>query len=483
MASDNELQIVLKLVDEASGKLKEITAGVKKDTQDIAKESDKASKSIKDGFKDAGKELKDFRRALYAVTAEITAIIMVTKEWAKHNVTTAKGYDNLQYSLKELTALVGSIFAPAIISLSNLLRENLGWIRTLFSWIQEGYTSLFEAVSYILQLHVSFMAAIREGVSISEAWAIANRDASRAASEMGDKFKMAFQDNLPAVEGMNWNMEQLLNLERLLTDATYQRNFAMQEGVATAQEFAKVKAELANQDIMNDRKTLDSATNLLKTLESMHKTVWGGIYDFMNMGLQAFSSGMTKALTAIIMQTKGAREAWTEFGMSMITAIVEFVIQWGIQALMAMALGAMVTAAVVAQATTIAAAWLPAAIFASIATMGGADVAGAVGMAAASASGLAIGAATMVAAKAIDLGTISVSKGKAEGGWVGLHGPETVLVGERGPEYVVPNHQLGGGRQTTVHIEINNPVLSSKDDIDYLTEEISQRLAREAERL
>jgi hypothetical protein len=33
--------------------------------------------------------------------------------------------------------------------------------------------------------------------------------------------------------------------------------------------------------------------------------------------------------------------------------------------------------------------------------------------------------------------------GFAAGGWVGLHGPERVLVGERGPEYVVPNHRLG----------------------------------------
>lgn len=35
--------------------------------------------------------------------------------------------------------------------------------------------------------------------------------------------------------------------------------------------------------------------------------------------------------------------------------------------------------------------------------------------------------------------------GKAAGGWVGLNGPEVVLTGERGPEYVVPNDQLGGG--------------------------------------
>jgi hypothetical protein len=45
--------------------------------------------------------------------------------------------------------------------------------------------------------------------------------------------------------------------------------------------------------------------------------------------------------------------------------------------------------------------------------------------------------------------------GHAEGGWVGLHGPELAVVGEKGPEYVIPNHQLGatgggGGGQPVV---------------------------------
>jgi hypothetical protein len=33
--------------------------------------------------------------------------------------------------------------------------------------------------------------------------------------------------------------------------------------------------------------------------------------------------------------------------------------------------------------------------------------------------------------------------GSASGGWVGMNGPEVRLVGEAGPEYVVPNHRLG----------------------------------------
>lgn len=47
----------------------------------------------------------------------------------------------------------------------------------------------------------------------------------------------------------------------------------------------------------------------------------------------------------------------------------------------------------------------------------------------------------------------------ASGGWAGLHGPELAWLGERGPEYVIPNAALsnsGGaaGPTQTVHVEI-----------------------------
>lgn len=42
--------------------------------------------------------------------------------------------------------------------------------------------------------------------------------------------------------------------------------------------------------------------------------------------------------------------------------------------------------------------------------------------------------------------------GYAGGGWAGLNGPEVAVLGERGPEYVVPHHELRSGtRQTQTH--------------------------------
>jgi hypothetical protein len=42
----------------------------------------------------------------------------------------------------------------------------------------------------------------------------------------------------------------------------------------------------------------------------------------------------------------------------------------------------------------------------------------------------------------------------AAGGWVGLHGPEVGLLGEHGPEYIIPNHDLGRGGGVPVSIPI-----------------------------
>jgi hypothetical protein len=49
----------------------------------------------------------------------------------------------------------------------------------------------------------------------------------------------------------------------------------------------------------------------------------------------------------------------------------------------------------------------------------------------------------------------------ASGGWVGLNGPEIRMLGEKGPEYVVPNHQLGkGGGTQTIYLVIDGKTVA-----------------------
>lgn len=69
--------------------------------------------------------------------------------------------------------------------------------------------------------------------------------------------------------------------------------------------------------------------------------------------------------------------------------------------------------------------------------------------------------------------------GMASGGWVGLNGPQLAMVGEKGPEYIIPNHQLGqggGGGGTGVRIV----GVSAREIADIVDRELYVRIQRAA---
>jgi hypothetical protein len=176
--------------------------------------------------------------------------------------------------------------------------------------------------------------------------------------------------------------------------------------------------------------------------------------------INMFSSRFGQAFSDMIMKGKNFGESmkalFTDMVGALIAAVVQMLVQWVIYQVAQMAL----VAASVGMAATIAAAWATAAAMVSLATMG----------------------ANSVGAMAGIASTVGFSKGismLAEGGIVTR--PTLALIGEAGPEAVIP---LGkGGAGTVINIEINNPNVSSMSDIDTLTEEISRRLNNEIERL
>ena len=90
---------------------------------------------------------------------------------------------------------------------------------------------------------------------------------------------------------------------------------------------------------------------------------------------------------------------------------------------------------------------------------------------------LAVGGATL-AIKSIFAGIRGAMEGeapgKAGGGWVGVHGEEIGKVGERGPEWITPNHQIQnitnqGARRIDITIIV-------RDQLDPYT---AQRITRQ----
>ncbi len=204
--------------------------------------------------------------------------------------------------------------------------------------------------------------------------------------------------------------------------------------------------------------TKDQELASLKKIEAMHKKIE-----------KAFS----KSLSNMITGTKSVKESFEALGKSMIQIIVDYVAEQFIAMTVGEALAKMATASSVAQATVLAGAWEPAAVFAATATAGGAVVAGMSALGGAFATTTAIAAAKLGAAA----GGVAAM---ADGGIVTR--PTLALIGEAGPEAVVP---LSGNRgmSSNTYIEINNPVVRSDEDIEELTEEISRRINFEAERI
>jgi len=178
------------------------------------------------------------------------------------------------------------------------------------------------------------------------------------------------------------------------------------------------------------------------------------------------------------------------------------------QKLVAMALSktllAGTVAATSAAAAELAIAWAPAAIAASIATLGGAAATGtaAYGLSlttgimqtmaattAANAAGRSISVEGQMSGGGQVLDTSANFGGaQADGGDYMVNKPTWFLAGEAGPERATftPANRIsgqGGGGAVYIEIVIDRPTVSNRDDIDYLAEQVSKKLALEVERI
>lgn len=272
--------------------------------------------------------------------------------------------------------------------------------------------------------------------------------------------------------------EQSLDLLDRETNSERQRLEVMQQGISVVQEYYQVKAQLTNKDIADQTASMQAATTLLQTISSMHQTVWTGIFGMINTGIKTFSASFSQAISGMILGTMTAAQAFKQLGTQMITAIVNFFVEWAVQAALAMVLSATVGTATMAIATGLAAAWFPAALYASIATLGAADAAGAAGMASATASGLAMFAG-LKAATAVPM---------AEGGRGTVTKPTLFLAGEKGDEdFAFAPKSKGGleGQGNTFDIDINieSPIIKSDMDIEELAEQLGENIQRKLKRV
>ncbi|WP_447868625.1 tape measure protein [Rahnella aceris] len=165
--------------------------------------------------------------------------------------------------------------------------------------------------------------------------------------------------------------------------------------------------------------------------------------ELMASAIDGFASQASSSLTGLINGTQSASEAFQNLGTSILNSVIQALVEVGIQylknAAMAMIADKMQANSSSAAATQTATAWAPAAAAASIATFGGAAVAGIAGMVAAYGVGIAL------AGKRKNGGPVSAGS--------------MYQVGEGGMPEI---YQAGNGRQYMIPGD-NGSVISNKD--------------------
>lgn len=150
--------------------------------------------------------------------------------------------------------------------------------------------------------------------------------------------------------------------------------------------------------------------------------------------MDGLQSGATNAITGLINGTQSLQEAFANIGTtilgSVVGALVEMGMQWAKSQLMGQAAAAASLASTMAQATAAASAWAPAAISASIATMGSA-----------AAVGQSAYAGSLLSAKGMAIAGARYNGGPVSANsmyQVGENGKPEIYQASNGSQYMIP---------------------------------------------
>ncbi|EBC1039810.1 tape measure protein [Salmonella enterica subsp. enterica serovar Enteritidis] len=158
------------------------------------------------------------------------------------------------------------------------------------------------------------------------------------------------------------------------------------------------------------------------------------INSMLGAAVDSLQGGATNAITGLINGTQSLQEAFANIGTtilnSVVGSLVQMEIEWVKSQLMGQAAAAASLASTMAQATAAASAWAPAAISASIATMGSA-----------AAVGQTAYAGSLLAAKGMAVAGARYNGGPVDAGSmyrVGEHGKPEIFQASNGSQYMIP---------------------------------------------
>lgn len=469
--ADNKMQIILEMIDKASPEFKKANASVIQEVKKLETESTKSGKNVEQGLKKAGQELRNLRTQILPIVAIIGTMVVTTKEWAKTNANTATAFNDLGTAAKGFSSNIGSLLAPSITGLSELVKKSAKDITSFFDGVRSAYASLFDSITYATQYIVAFGEAVKARQGIMEAHAIATDVASAAVKEMGTKFR------------------------ETMTEVEYGYSLLQQ----AEKNLSELRLMLSDEESLKKRVSVDEDIALLKYYEQTYRTAHSGMAALTVALGKSVQTNLSGAITNMVTGVTSAKEAMTQLGQAMVKTIVDFMAQKLVAAVLEKTLLAGTVAATSAAAATIASAWAPGAFLATVATLGTAAAQAPASLAASGAASMAImtglsaGKGVVGAgagsAGTIGSGTIEGSRQvrvdnwypQAEGGDYMVNKPTLFMAGEAGPERATFT-PIGGGRGSSfgdVNIFIQGGINPRGSSVEEMAEQLGFAFERE----
>ena len=354
------------------------------------------------------------------------------------------------YKLAEVIVAVEENIAKALLIVPGINKQVVE--QSISYWDQLGNKLADMANNKLAAVDVS-LTNLNKAFMGSGTWATGLEGITGTLNKLVASFKDVKTGQDQATDAAN-------NYYKAMTSVEAQLKQVNTDAISSLKTLATLQNEASNQKLLTAKNETTEEENLLKEYEKEYTISQQGMATLQANVAASFQTNMSSALTGIITGTESASKAFQALGAAMLKTIVDYMTQKLVAFVTEHTILAGTVAASSTAANTIAAAWASAAAAVSLATFGSNSVPASAGM-----------------VSTETLATALFATPRAFGGDDIVTKPTLFLAGENGPERATFTPLgKGGGMGQQISIYIQNPSLSSNQDITRVAQMLGFKL-------
>ncbi len=474
--ANTDLNIVLRLVDEASAKIKSAQEEIKKATGEAGDESKKAHEKAgkaaekhKSALGQVRTTVQNLRKEMFIFTAAIAAATIAIKEYAKFNDEARHKVDEFNIAIANTKLTLGAVINE-FLRVKNISALDLfGPLGTL--------TKAFKAAKDSGGL----------GAAIGK-----SSDLILATSDL-ERFNTALKDAGVLFQAGKISASEYYSTVSQSANSVIAQNQAIGESL---RQLAALQSEIGNRQLLEAQTRVDEQIAHLNFYKETFQKAHAGMAAFTVAVGQSIQTNLSSALAGVITGALTAKEAFAQLGRAMIQTVVDFMVQKVVAFALEKTLLAGTVAATAAAGAAIAASWAPAAFLATVATLGAAAAQAPASLAAAGAASTAVmatlGTAMKGAVGGINSEKVGFSQGSFASGTPSI--PSDMFAQVHKKEMIIPatfsegvrrgDLTIGGPKGEsasggTVIVNVYYPKMSKKEEAEELASALGFNLQKE----